>query len=113
MNVPRSLVALWALCNPARWLIYIRIRELTFFAFWPFALLSVVSYTLTNFILEEEFDREKFAALSLTMVVIVIGFCVDFHFRKVINYYGANNNLQGIIDVETKQKEDKLVKKEA
>lgn len=98
VNVPRSIVALWALCKPARWLVYIRVRELTFFAFWPIALLTLVSYTLTNYLLAEDFDQEKVAAIGLTMVAIMIGFCVDFHFRKVINYFGANNNLQGRID---------------
>ena len=99
VNVPRSIMALAALFNRAHWVIYVRVRNLTFFAFWPLALLSVISYTLTNFFLAEEFDQTKVAALCVSLVAIILGFLIDFHFRKVMNYFGAYN-LQGIIESE-------------
>lgn len=96
---PRSIMALAALFSQAHWVIYIRIRNLTFFAFWPIALLAVVSYTMTNFFLAEEFDRDKIAALCVSVVAIILGFFIDFHFRKVMNYYGTYK-LQKIIESE-------------
>jgi len=97
--VPRSLLAMYALCKPKHWKIYINIREMTFFIFWPIAFLTMVSYTLTNFLLAEEIDQAKVAMLSCSVVAFVIGLLVDNHFRKVINYFGVHN-LPGIIEAE-------------
>ena len=86
-NIIRWIFAVWAKFDDDRWVLYAKIRLVTFWIFWTLALGAIIGDAASKVFTSDETDAMLFIDSLLILSGLMFAMIVDFHWTRVIIYY--------------------------
>ena len=86
-NIIRWIFAVWAKVDDDRWVLYAKIRLVTFWIFWTLALGAIIGDAAGKVFQSDQTDASLFIDSLLILSGLMFAAIVDFHWTRVVIYH--------------------------
>ena len=86
-NLPRWIFAVWAKVDDDRWVLYAKMRLVTFWISWTLAMGVIVADAFSKVFEMDQTDASLFIDSLLILAALMFAMIVDYHWTKVIIYH--------------------------